>query len=152
MMKIRKSLIIDLIGYVNRDFYCYSMVEKYWTLLGMWGCLCIGMREDTHVNILPSPKGFVLEMEHKRSGWTRWFERRQSGECSRSWPVALLPEDCWNCYFSLGLARWGVLFSEAGERIWPIPTNVFTPLIAAWCVCWLTVDRSCCCYWRSHCP
>jgi hypothetical protein len=28
------------------------------------------MREDTQVNILPSPKGLVLEMEHERSGWT----------------------------------------------------------------------------------
>jgi putative effector of murein hydrolase len=27
--------------------------------------VCIGMREDTHVNILPSPKGLVLEMEHE---------------------------------------------------------------------------------------
>jgi hypothetical protein len=34
------------------------------------GVVCIGMREDTHVNILPSPKGLVLEMEHERSGWT----------------------------------------------------------------------------------
>jgi hypothetical protein len=34
------------------------------------GVVCIGMREDTHVNILPSPKGLVLEMERELSDWT----------------------------------------------------------------------------------
>jgi hypothetical protein len=58
--------------------------------------VCIGMREDTHVNILPSPKGLVLEMEHELCGWISWLELTRSGECSRSWSVALLPEDYWN--------------------------------------------------------
>jgi hypothetical protein len=31
------------------------------------GVVCIGIREDTHVNMVPSPKGLVLEMEHERS-------------------------------------------------------------------------------------
>jgi hypothetical protein len=31
--------------------------------------VCVGMREDAHINILPGPKGSVLEMEHERSGW-----------------------------------------------------------------------------------
>jgi hypothetical protein len=39
-------------------------------ILKTCGVVCIGMREDTHVNILPSPKGLVLEIEHERSGWT----------------------------------------------------------------------------------
>jgi predicted secreted protein len=34
------------------------------------GVVCIGMREDTHINVLPSPEGLVLEMERERSGWT----------------------------------------------------------------------------------
>jgi hypothetical protein len=34
------------------------------------GVVRIGMREDTHVNKLPSPKGLVLETERERSGWT----------------------------------------------------------------------------------
>jgi hypothetical protein len=34
------------------------------------GVVCIGMREDTHVDILPRPKGLVLGMEHERSDWT----------------------------------------------------------------------------------
>jgi hypothetical protein len=80
----------------------------------LWcGVVCISMREDTHVNILPSPKGLVLEMEHERSGWTSWLELRRSGEGLWSWPVVFLPEDCWECCSSLGPARWGVLFSEA---------------------------------------
>jgi hypothetical protein len=53
----------------------------------IWGCL-YRMREDTHVNILPSPKGLVLEIEHELSGWTSWLELIWSGECLRSWPVA----------------------------------------------------------------
>jgi hypothetical protein len=71
------------------------------------------MREDIHVNILSSPKGLVLDMEHERSGWTSWLELRGSGECSRSWLVMLLPEDCWKCCSSLGSAWCGVVFSEA---------------------------------------
>jgi hypothetical protein len=67
------------------------------------GVVYIGMREDTHVNIMPSPKGLVLEMEHERSGWTNWLELRRSGECSRSWAVTLLPEDCWKCCSSRGV-------------------------------------------------
>jgi hypothetical protein len=63
------------------------------------------MREDTRVNILPRPKGLVLGMERERSGWTNCLELRRSGECSWSWPVALLPEDCWECNSSLGPAR-----------------------------------------------
>jgi hypothetical protein len=51
------------------------------------GVVCIVMREDAHVNILPSPKGLALEMEHERSDWTNWLELRRSGECSWSWPV-----------------------------------------------------------------
>jgi hypothetical protein len=53
------------------------------------------MLEDTHVNILPSPIGLVLEMEHELNGWTGCLELTRSGECSQSWLVALLPEDCW---------------------------------------------------------
>jgi hypothetical protein len=84
-----------------------------WQIPRRCGVVCIVMREDTHVNMLPSPKGLVLEMEHEGSDWTGWLELRRSGECSRSWPVVLLPEDCWECCSSLGPARWGVLFSEA---------------------------------------
>jgi hypothetical protein len=76
---------------IGRCENCYKIVP-----VRSCGVVCIVMREDTHVNILPSPKGLVLEMEHERSGWTG---------CSRSWPVALLPEDCWECCSSLGPAR-----------------------------------------------
>jgi hypothetical protein len=71
----------------------------------MWGCLCIGMREDTHVNMLPSPNGLVLLMENELNGWTSWLELTWSGEYSWSWSVALLPEDCWECCSSQGPAR-----------------------------------------------
>jgi hypothetical protein len=45
----------------------------------------------TQVNILPSPKGLVLEMEHERSSWTSWLELTRSGKSSRIWLVALFP-------------------------------------------------------------
>jgi hypothetical protein len=44
------------------------------------GLVCIGMHEDTHVIMSPRPKGLVLKMEHKRSGWTILLER--------SWPAS----------------------------------------------------------------
>jgi hypothetical protein len=34
------------------------------------GVVCIGIREDTHVNILPSPKELVLGMERELRDWT----------------------------------------------------------------------------------
>jgi hypothetical protein len=77
------------------------------------GAVCIGIREDTHVNILSSPKGSVLEMEHDRSSWTSWLELTRSGECLQSWPVALVPEYCWGCCSSLVPVQWGMLFGEA---------------------------------------
>jgi hypothetical protein len=46
------------------------------------GLVCIGMHEDTHVNMSPRTKGLVLKMEYERSGWSLVY--------SRSWPVALL--------------------------------------------------------------
>jgi hypothetical protein len=108
-----EELVLLSVYFPFKTNKCYPSVAS-----GMWwwwacGVVCIGMREDTHVNILPSPKGLVLEMEHERSSWTSWMELRRSGEWSRSWPVALLSEDCWECCSSLGPARWGVLFCEA---------------------------------------
>jgi hypothetical protein len=88
--------------------------------------------------MLPNPKGLVLEMEHELNGWTSWLELTRSGEYPRRWAVALLPEDCWECCSSLGLldeAFSSVKLDEAGERIWLIPAKVFTPLIAACCLC-----------------
>jgi hypothetical protein len=38
-------------------------------------------------------------------------------------------EDRWECCSSLGLARWGVLFSEARELIWLVPTKIFADLL-----------------------
>jgi hypothetical protein len=92
---------------------CVSLVDSISRRGHQCGVVCIGMREDTHVNMLPSPNGLVLGMEHKLSDWTSWLEMRRPGKCSRSWPVTLLPEDCWERCSSLGPARWGVFFSEA---------------------------------------
>jgi hypothetical protein len=36
---------------------------------------------------------------------------------------------------SQGLARWGVLFTEAGELIWLVPTKVFADLLYRWLHC-----------------
>jgi hypothetical protein len=81
----------------------------------------IGMREDTRVNILPNPKGLVLEMEHERSGWTNWLEltvRRGLVELAGCVAAGRL----------LGVlgpfdeACSSVKLDEAGERIWLIPT------------------------------
>jgi hypothetical protein len=82
------------------------------------------MREDAHVNILPSPKGLVLEMERERSGWISWQEPRRSGECSRSWPVALLPEDCWEFCPSLGFYFYSLLHASTSTA--SVPTTAAT--------------------------
>jgi hypothetical protein len=78
------------------------------------------MREDTHVNILPSPKGLVLEMEHERSG--------AAGRQASAGGVGRL-RCCPKTAGSVAL-HWGPLdeacssvkLDEAEERIWLIPT------------------------------
>jgi hypothetical protein len=97
----------------STQFFVVTKMNSVNELWIKWNENLICMREDTYVNIMPTPKRLVPGMEHERSDWTSWLELSRSGECSRSWSVALLPEDCWECCSSLGPARWGVLFSVA---------------------------------------
>jgi hypothetical protein len=75
--------------------------------------VCIGIREDTHVNIFPSSKGWLL----------RWSANEAAELVDRSWDgqasvrgvgrLCCCLKTAGTIYSSLGPARWGVLLSEA---------------------------------------
>jgi hypothetical protein len=131
--------------------YCRRMLWRY---LNNCGVVCISMWEDTHVNILPSPKGLALEMEHNEAaglvGWS-WVGQASARGVGRLHCCLKTAGNVALHWGPLNEACSSVKPDEAGERIWLNPTEVFVPLIAACCLCWLNVDCSCSCWhWCSR--